>query len=88
MILVESGLLLEGVIVPTAWNDNGEVTNLAINCSCGREYSIVSDIYSYELTNMFQKMVRIEAALYLVDGVRKLKVHSFQRVNKNSEVAV
>ena len=73
-----SRFFLKGLVVPSMWDDSGNITGISLAAFNEEIYLIVNNEKGKELINCIGKKVEIEGALDPDTGQKKIKVNSFR----------
>ena len=71
-------LFLKGLVVPSMWDDSGNIRGISLAAFNEEIYLIVNNEKGKELINYIGKKVEIEGALDSETGQKKIKVNSFR----------
>lgn len=71
-------LFLNGLIVPSRWDDSGNITGISLAAFNEEIYHIANNEKGKELVNYIGKKVEIEGALDPETRKKKIKVNSFR----------
>jgi hypothetical protein len=70
-------VMIRGLIVPSGWDEDGNVTTVAISAFDESVYHIVKDEKGNQLIPFIRKEVEIMGLTKLEDGINKIKVDRF-----------
>lgn len=73
-----SQLFLKGLVVPSMWDDSGNITGISLAAYNEEIYLIVNNEKGKELINYIGKKVEIEGDLGPETGQKKIKVNSYR----------
>ena len=71
-------LFLKGLVVPSMWDNSGNITGISLAAFNEEIYPIVNNEKGKELINYIGKKVEIEGDMDPVTGQKKIKVNSFR----------
>ena len=71
-------IFLKGIVVPSMWDDSGNVTGISLAAFNEEIYFIVNNEKGTELINCIGKKVEIEGALESGTRQKKIKINSFR----------
>ena len=70
-------VIIRGLIIPSGWDEEGNVTNIAVSAFDESVYHIVKDEKGNQLIPFIRKEVEIVGLTKLEDGINKIKVDRF-----------
>ena len=77
---------LEGIILPAAWDEHGNVKGISINTNYEKEYLVEPNITGRELLNYIHEKVAIKGKIReRLDGSLHISVRSYQPLENYSD---
>jgi len=70
-------VIIRGLIIPSGWDEEGNVKNIAVSAFDESVYHIVKDKKGKQLIPFIRKEVEIIGLTRLEDGINKIKVDRF-----------
>lgn len=79
---LEKTITLQGIILPSAWDKDGNVITISLSTFDEEEYSIGSDYLWRELMALLREKVRICGVVSLKKGKQIISVRDFKRIEQ------
>ena len=77
---------IEGIIVPAAWDEHGNVKGISINTNYEKEYRVEPNITGKELLNYIHEKVAIKGKIReRLNGSLHISVRSYQTLENYSD---
>jgi hypothetical protein len=76
---------IKGIIIPVAWDAEGNVTKAAISAFNEEEYLIEENGEGKRLLSLMQKVVEVSGVMRREAGNKVLRVEKFQQSSKESD---
>ena len=78
--MVEENFLVEGVIVPTGWDEKGDAKSISLSTNSEQVLPILMDDMGLSLLGSLQKLIRAKVALAQTENGKKIRVLSFKKI--------
>jgi len=80
----QESFLLEGIIIPNEWDENGLIKRISLSTNSEQIIPIVMDDMGRELTNSLQLLIRAKVDLLEGAGDREIKILSYKKIAEYS----
>ncbi|MFC1862757.1 hypothetical protein ACFL1Z_02235 [Thermodesulfobacteriota bacterium] len=79
--------LLQGIIIPVEWDDNGNITAIALSTYDEEEYIISNDEKFEELVKILRQEVKLTGDIIIDHKKKSIFVHSYMLKSNSSKEA-
>lgn len=79
---------LQGLIVPVAWDEEGNPTSVAVSTFDEKEYIVQKDIKGNQLIGLLREQVEVKGEVRIRDGVKTIKVKQYVLIKKPELVEI
>lgn len=73
---------IQGLIVPVAWDEEGNPLSVAVSTFDEKEYIVQKDIKGNQLFGLLREQVEVRGEIRIRDGVKTIKVKKYALIKK------
>jgi hypothetical protein len=71
-------ITIHGIIIPVAWNEEGDVISVAIATYNEEKYLVENNVKGQQLFSLLRKRVVIDGVLVTRDKIKAIEIKSFR----------
>jgi hypothetical protein len=75
-------LRIQGLIVPVAWDEEGNPLSIAVSTFDEEEYIVERDIKGQQLFGLLREQVEVRGKVHTGDGAKTIKVKKYVLIKK------
>ena len=79
-------LRIQGLIVPVAWDEEGNPLSIAVSTFDEEEYIVERDIKGQQLFGLLREQVEVRGEVRIRDGAKTIKVKKYVQIKKSELV--